>query len=144
MLKSTDQTCLSSSPNQVLSSIPFPTLHSTQAKPKAEPPSHGLCLHPTYLPIVMAQRTSLEPLPRPEQGPLGKGPSRDNLLSCLKLLWPGSISSPGASWVPQPPRTCAAQMDARRARLRPARCVLPARSLCNQFVCLPQPFVQDF
>lgn len=131
-----------SKPSALLNHISHSALHPSETQSRAS--SRRLRLHPSYLPVIMAKRTSLEPPLWPEQGPLGKGPSCDNLLSRLNLLWPGSISSPGASWVPQPPRTCAAQMDARRARLWPARCVLPARSLCNQFVCLPQPFVQDF
>lgn len=52
--------------------------------------------------------------------------------------------TPEASSVSQPQCTCAAQTDAERGLLRQAACVLPAHSLCKQFVCLPQPFAQDF
>lgn len=52
------------------------------------------------------------------------------------------MSHPRSHAVPQPWCTCAMQMDRERAAVA-VLCVLPACSLRSQFVCLPQPFVQD-
>lgn len=94
-------------------------------------------------PSSQAEEPQAFPLTNP--GSLQTRSSCDNHIStCSRGAagWPGSMSHPRSCAVPQPWGTCAVQMDTERAAAA-APCVLPACSLCSQFVCLPQPFVQD-